>query len=933
MAAAAAAPPVALQKGWLEDVASRDGDMLDRFEGDDTFALGGAAAAPGGLFSSDAAATAGGKKKGGGFQTMNLSPELLKAIFQQGYQVPTPIQRKAIPALMDGADVVAMARTGSGKTAAYAIPLIARLGQHSLVVGIRAVILSPTRELSLQIMRQMKLLSRGTQLRCVAIVGGVGIDAQFADLAVNPDIVIASPGRLLHICEETGVALHRVTNVVLDEADRLFELGLQPQIVALLQKVPENSQRALFSATMPSVLAEFAKAGLNNPVVIRLDSEAKLPDRLKQSVFVIRSGEKYAALLFLLKRLVNVAADFVSASPAQAAKLARSGQAAPAAVKGGTKRGEIAGQKRSRSAKTTGAPVKSRGSDIDIPTAETAALFAESRNNAEFPQALVFVESKHHCDFVDMLLRHHNISCRAVHGHMDQEARRLAVNDFAKKRVSVMVTTDVAARGLDLPMLDFVINFSFPFSSKLFVHRVGRVARAGRTGTAFSLLTMEELPYYVEIMQFFDKPLTCERNPSNADFFTADDGCFGRLPEAEVQMNAEAVAKALAEDIELRNQFKVAGHAHEKYSRTRRKPEHDACVIARAYHFDTLPIHPIFDTVARASAVQWHDAITDLKKFKPKVGESWLEMVAGQEIFALTPKETFQSLAKRQREASLARVSDVQPLDQHSHSKPIESAPSKKLTLAESLLLKAQTERTGATKGGDVTDGATPLSGRFFDDSALVNLGAANTASIYRDRKFFLDDKQRQLADNAHYTLRDATLDILPETAQEASNQRRVMAWNKRKNRFIQMNVNDAKAMLKGIKNEAGKMIDFKDKHKFYSKWTSKSSLRVQDCGETEDSALVNQAQSYRRNIKLSPEEEGGAAMAGGGEDGDDDDIVDISNPNQGKKLRMGRKLLRLPKGGKVKTFEDMLSEKRKKQKEKDKLERRRERKAGKKRS
>ena len=224
------------------------------------------------------------KSKGGGFESMDILPEVFRAIKRKGYRIPTPIQRKAIPVALSGADVVAMARTGSGKTAAFLIPVLHKLRQHSLKAGARAVVLSPTRELALQTYKFAQELSKFTDLRCVCVVGGDSMEAQFDDLASNPDLLVATPGRLLHHVEEiSGFSIRSVSHVVLDEADRLLEMGFADQLRDIMKQVADQRQCLLFSATMPSALAEFVRVGLKDPQVIRLDAEMKVSPDLKLS--------------------------------------------------------------------------------------------------------------------------------------------------------------------------------------------------------------------------------------------------------------------------------------------------------------------------------------------------------------------------------------------------------------------------------------------------------------------------------------------------------------------------------------------------------------------------------------------------------------------------------------------------------------------------
>ncbi|VDL65497.1 unnamed protein product, partial [Nippostrongylus brasiliensis] len=204
------------------------------------------------------------QKKAGGWQAMGLDHTVFKGIEKKGFKQPTPIQRKTIPCILDGKDVVAMSRTGSGKTAAFVIPMLQRLKRRD-TKGIRALLVSPTRELALQTFKVVKELGRFTGLRCAILVGGDAIEDQFSTIHENPDVLIATPGRLLHVIVEMDLRLCSVQYVVFDEADRLFEMGFQDQLTETLKRIPESRQTLLFSATLPKMLVDFAKAGLSDP--------------------------------------------------------------------------------------------------------------------------------------------------------------------------------------------------------------------------------------------------------------------------------------------------------------------------------------------------------------------------------------------------------------------------------------------------------------------------------------------------------------------------------------------------------------------------------------------------------------------------------------------------------------------------------------------
>ncbi|KAM9734848.1 ATP-dependent RNA helicase DDX54 [Menidia menidia] len=245
------------------------------------------------------------KKKSGGFQSMGLSYPVYKGVMKKGYKVPTPIQRKTIPLILDGKDVVAMARTGSGKTAAFLVPMFEKLKAPQAQTGARALILTPTRELALQTLKFTKELGKFTGLKTALILGGDRMEDQFAALHENPDIIIGTPGRLMHVIKEMNLKLQSVEYVVFDEADRLFEMGFAEQLQEVIQRFPDNRQTLLFSATLPKLLVEFARAGLTEPVLIRLNVDSKLSDLIKLSFFHLRVDDKPALLLHLLRNVVK----------------------------------------------------------------------------------------------------------------------------------------------------------------------------------------------------------------------------------------------------------------------------------------------------------------------------------------------------------------------------------------------------------------------------------------------------------------------------------------------------------------------------------------------------------------------------------------------------------------------------------------------------
>ena len=556
-------------------------------------------------------------KSSGGFQKLGLTKDVLAGILRLGYKVPTPIQRAVLPVALSGKDVLARARTGSGKTAAFLIPLVEKLGRHSSRIGARAILLSPTRELVLQTLRFAKALAKFTDLRFASLVGGDSMEMQFKRLSENPDVIIATPGRLLHhLLEISSFNLNLVEFVVFDEADRLFEMGFSDQLNDILSRLPEQRQAMLVSATLPKVLVQFAKAGLRNAELVRLDADAQVSDNLRLGFLTIRRDEKPAALCWVLHHVIP-----------------------------------------------------------------------------KDQQAIVFVATRHHSEYVCRLLQSVGQSAETVYGQMDQTSRRDNLAKFVNRRTRVLVVTDVAARGLDIPTLDNVINYDFPDKAKLFVHRVGRVARQGRIGLALSLIISPDVPYMLDTLLAIARPVSnifrgrdadkdasgfvvprrtlIDRNRaageeeeeeeegddgsddgvSGADsmgggsvttFATTataltlatsairyDEGVgytldemrpedvhYGQIPRSALELELEAVRGALSSDVDLRNLARSASNAQELYNKTRSEASRQSA--ARAHRLVNDRVHPMLLHIASKGEADLQSYINGLQAFRPQ---------------------------------------------------------------------------------------------------------------------------------------------------------------------------------------------------------------------------------------------------------------------------------------------------------------------------
>ncbi|KAJ5894835.1 ATP-dependent RNA helicase dbp10 [Penicillium taxi] len=468
-------------------------------------------------------------KKGGGFQVMGLNSNLLKAITRKGYSVPTPIQRKTIPVIMDDQDVVGMARTGSGKTAAFVIPMIEKLKSHSTKFGARALIMSPSRELAIQTLKVVKEMGRGTDLRAVLLVGGDSLEDQFGMMTGNPDIIIATPGRFLHLKVEMDLDLSSIRYVVFDEADRLFEMGFAAQLTEILHGLPSNRQTLLFSATLPKSLVEFARAGLEEPTLIRLDTENKISPDLQNAFFSIKSSDKEGALLYILQDVIKM--------PTGPTEIAKKFQ---------ENKGGFNDRKRKR----------------DL---EKGVNFKESPTKYS---TIVFAATKHHVDYIYSLLVEAGYATSFVYGSLDQTARRIQVQSFRQGITNILVVTDVAARGIDIPILANVINYDFPSQPKIFIHRVGRTARAGRTGWSYNLVRDGDAPYLLDLQLFLGRRLVLGRQ-FGTEVNYAEDVVVGSLPRDPLSRCCEWANKVLGENTDISSQRQVSVRGEKLYMRTR----------------------------------------------------------------------------------------------------------------------------------------------------------------------------------------------------------------------------------------------------------------------------------------------------------------------------------------------------------------------------
>ena len=357
------------------------------------------------------------------FQSLGLSESLLQAITENGYDTPTPIQQQSIPLILNGSDLMGLAQTGTGKTAAFGLPLIDRLlieGGKPAQRGTRALILAPTRELVNQIAKSLVSFLKKTHLRVTPVVGGVSINGQIRKLSKGTDILVATPGRLLDLVDRDAVDLASASYLVLDEADQMLDLGFIHALRRIASLVSKDRQTLLFSATMPKQINDLARSYLRDPERVEVAPAGKTADKITQSVHFM---DQKAKTSFLLNQLQDQPNDM----------------------------------------------------------------------------SLVFCRTKHGAERLMRKLAQSGISAGSIHGNKSQGQRERAIRDLREGTINVLVATDVAARGIDIPGVSHVYNFELPEVAEAYVHRIGRTARAGAEGEAVALCAPEEIGLFRQI--------------------------------------------------------------------------------------------------------------------------------------------------------------------------------------------------------------------------------------------------------------------------------------------------------------------------------------------------------------------------------------------------------------------------------------------------
>ncbi|MHC5062790.1 MAG: DEAD/DEAH box helicase [Planctomycetota bacterium] len=357
------------------------------------------------------------------FADLDLLEPILRAVEEQGYAQPTPIQQQAVPHLLTGRDLLGIAQTGTGKTAAFALPILDLLAgdpQPQVPNRPSVLVLTPTRELAAQIAESFRIYGQHLDLRHTVIFGGVGQNPQVKALKQGVDVLVATPGRLIDLMDQGHIDLRLIEVFVLDEADRMLDMGFIHDVRRVIAKLPKERQSLLFSATMPPDIVKLAHTILSDPVRVEVTPQATTVERIEQSVLLVEKSDK-------------------------------------------------------------------------------RELLGEVLRDQSIERVLVFTRTKHGADRVVKHLRRIGEEAQAIHGNKSQNARERALDSFRKGSLRVLVATDIAARGIDVPEITHVINFDLPNLPESYVHRIGRTARAGRGGIAISFCDVSEREYLEDI--------------------------------------------------------------------------------------------------------------------------------------------------------------------------------------------------------------------------------------------------------------------------------------------------------------------------------------------------------------------------------------------------------------------------------------------------
>ncbi|KAI9463699.1 ATP-dependent RNA helicase DBP10 [Lactarius psammicola] len=734
-----------------------------------------------------------GEVGGGSFQSMGLFPWILRALTLQGFRTPTPIQRLSIPVLLANPprDLVGMARTGSGKSLAFLIPLIQRLGgRHSSTFGARALILLPTRELALQILKVGKELARGWRDGEGGHAGDKSADDPESGKRSQGDLkIIATPGRLLHLAVEMNLDLSSVQYVVFDEADRLFEMGFETSLTEIIHRLPTRRQTLLFSATLPKSLVEFAKAGLQNPKLVRLDAESKISADLRMAFFSVKQDEKDACLLVLLRDIVGV-------------------------------------------------PLGTN--EVDDQRQSDAQQFTAPH------QTLVFAATKHHVEYLTTLLTATGYAVSHIYGSLDQAARSRQMEQFRRGHTNVLVVTDVAARGIDIPVLANVVNYDFPQGARVFVHRVGRTARAGRPGWAWSFVGPTELPYLVELQLFLGRPLVCDVPRGDEGSYT-ESLVLGAFPRETLDDEVAYIRILDAENHALPTLRNVMRKGQGMYERSRGRASPASYTRAKEMSQDPARwglatagaaggVHPVLHFKGSATSKGSADANADTRR---------RALLAAVDSFR--PSETALEIGSRGKNGN----ADLMKERRKALTRAIERRGLAQVPNGGGAAIELNNEGISPGKGIE-------MAGQEEIDAVFGALHSKDSKRIFRDSEFYMSYHQAGSSTEKGYSMRDgetfaeqakhATFDLAGDEGVAAQKRARSkMTWDKRKKKFVRGDGAGADN-VKMVTAESGVKLPATYRSGRFDEWSAKARMSLPRVGEAEPERWVSNRKRFKHN-------------------------------------------------------------------------------------
>lgn len=728
-----------------------------------------------------------------------LSDGLLNAIRAKGFKAPTEIQRQVIPLILSRKDIIACSRTGSGKTMAYLLPLLQILGSHSTIIGARCLIIVPTRELGLQVASTLKFLLKflGPDApRYTLIVGGHVYEGQFEELAGNPDIIVATPGRLMEILQETEFSIARIEHLIFDEADSLFEMGYKLQLQEILNRASHQRQTVMLSATLPNSLNDFARSGMKEYILAKIDSEYQLNDKLQFHALVLRTEERLPMLIKMLEKLDKAAG-----------------------------------------------------------------------------QTIVFVSTRYVVELLEKVLKEAmKLSGGFLFGKMDSEYRTSVINDFRSGQLRFLVVTDLCARGIDIPEVDFIIHYEYPQNLKTFIHRSGRTARAGKYGTAFLFLTRHELPIAYEIEravgrtvllnEFADltaktpKPIDFEHF---VDFLSAhkkgkpvshpvfqelvektDSIHLGSVPEDYLFDSVHYIENLRKINEEIPKLEKYCARGNQKFLETRVAVERDA--VKKSKLAGTIKNHFMFYDQDE----MFKEVVTGIQNFKPQASVFELKYISKlnnaeqvqQSIGKLRDMKRQAADKERKKTEQATAGMEIEEPEESPDQQP-EPADDNEEYDVELPDLPAKKSQPAPSQPKGPT--------RFTSKADLVN--------TFRDPRLFVayeenkDKVDEYMKSNNITTGEIDNLMLADENEDFFKMQKQV--WDAKRKKFKKVLIN---AKGDQIDEDGTKLKVIKDKMKKlgskYKKWKRATQVRVGQAGTEEDTEQVSKARGMFRDRK-----------------------------------------------------------------------------------